>query len=209
MLCRPRSPPRRGRGTSRCTRARTCFRGRPTTTSPGMEAVNPSTQHIPTTVILSESSCSVVCGCWCWWWCCGGVVRCLGRVAVGNLGVLPSGLSPRGAASFVHARLGCRGNQGSMVSKLPSPGPHTCSRPPVVPHVPSPPPGLRLPFWRASWCASFTGGVRLRATAAGRSHSDVRHWIRGARLGWDAGAAALPASPPDRAPVHDRGLAAG
>ena len=48
------------------TRALTCFRGGPTTTSPGMEAVNPSTQHIPTTVILSEPSCSVVCGCWCW-----------------------------------------------------------------------------------------------------------------------------------------------
>ena len=148
-----------------------------------MEAVNPSTQHIPTTVILSESSCSVVCGCWCWWWCCGGVVRCLGRVAVGNLGVLPSGLSPRGAASFVHARLGYRGNQGSMVSKLPSPGPHTCSRPPVVPHVPSPPPGLRMPFWRASWCAPSTGGVGLRATAAGRSRIcravivDVRYYL--------------------------------
>ena len=38
-----------------------CSRGGPTTTSEAMEAVNPSTQHIPTTVILSESSCSVVC----------------------------------------------------------------------------------------------------------------------------------------------------
>ena len=143
-----------------------CSRGGPTTTSEAMEAVNPSTQHIPTTVILSESSCSVVCGCWCWWWCCGGVVRCLGRVAVGNLGVLPSGLSPRGAASFVHARLGCRGNQGGMVSNPPSPGPQTCSRPTAVPHVPSPPPGLRSPFWRASWCALSAAGVGLRATAA-------------------------------------------
>ena len=42
-------------------------------------------------------------------------------------GRMAFGLSPRGVASFVHARLGCRGNQGSMVSKLPSPGPHTCS----------------------------------------------------------------------------------
>ena len=38
-------------------------------------AVNPSTQHIPTSVILSVSSCSVVCGWWLyvvvgggWWW---------------------------------------------------------------------------------------------------------------------------------------------
>ena len=64
---------------------------------------------------------------------------------VWNLAVWPlesgrvaSGLSPRGVSSFVHARLGVRGNQGRMVCNLPSPCPHTCSRPPVVPHVPSP-----------------------------------------------------------------------
>ena len=53
-------------------------------------------------------------------------------------GRVASGLSPRGVSSFVHARLGIRGNQGRMVSNLPSLCPHTCSRPPVVPHVPSP-----------------------------------------------------------------------
>ena len=53
-------------------------------------------------------------------------------------GRVASGLSPRGVSSFVHARLGVRGNQGRMVSNLPSLCPHTCSRPPVVPHVPSP-----------------------------------------------------------------------
>ena len=53
-------------------------------------------------------------------------------------GRVASGLSPRGVSSFVHARLGVRGNQGRMVCNLPSPCPHTCSRPPVVPHVPSP-----------------------------------------------------------------------
>ena len=84
-------------------------RGWPTTTSLGMEVVGPSTQHIPTTVILCEPSCSGVCGCWCWWWCCG------------VSSAWPSGLSPRGDASFVHARLGTRGYQGRMVSNLPSP----------------------------------------------------------------------------------------
>ena len=53
-------------------------------------------------------------------------------------GRVASGLSPRGVSSFVHARLGVRGNQGRMVCNLPSPCPHTCSRTPVVPHVPSP-----------------------------------------------------------------------
>ena len=53
-------------------------------------------------------------------------------------GRMASGLSPRGVTSFVHARLGIKGNQGRMVSNLPSLCPHTCSRPPVVPHVPSP-----------------------------------------------------------------------
>ena len=58
-------------------------RGWPTTTSLGMEIVAPPTQHIPTTVILCEPSCSGVCGCWCWllcWW-------CLGRMAVWTLAV--------------------------------------------------------------------------------------------------------------------------
>ena len=115
----------------------------------------PSTQHIPTTVILSLG-------------CLGRVaVRCLGRVAVGclgrvavwNLGVVPSGLSPHGVASFVHARSGAPTDRNGMVCNPFGPCPPTCSRPAVVPHVPSPPPGLRLPFWRASWCASSDGGV--------------------------------------------------
>ena len=84
-------------------------RGWPTTTSLGMEVVGPSTQHIPTTVILCEPSCSGTCGCWGCCWCCGVSA------------VWPSGLSPRGVASFVHARLGARGYQGRMVSNLPSP----------------------------------------------------------------------------------------
>ena len=54
---------------------------------------------------------------------------------VWNLAVWPlvsgrvaSGLSPRGVTSFVHARLGVRGNQGRMVCNLPSPCPSTCYR---------------------------------------------------------------------------------
>ena len=43
-------------------------------------------------------------------------------------GRVASGLSPRGVASFVHARLGVRGYQGRMVSNLPSPCPSTCYR---------------------------------------------------------------------------------
>ena len=152
-----------------------------TTSSPGMQVVNPSTQHIPTHARLCEPS-SATSG-WLsgvsagWPWRLSDVSAawpCLISAAWPWVisAVWPSGLSPHGAASFVHARLGYRGNQGSMVSKLPSPGPHTCSRPPVVPHVPSPPPGLRLPFWRASWCSPSTGGVGLRATAAGRRECD-------------------------------------
>ena len=84
---------------------------------------------------------------------CELVRRCLGRMAVV--------LSPHGVASFVHARLGCRGNRVAWSASLPSPGPHTCSGPITVPHVPSPPPGLRLPSWRASWRALSVTGVRL------------------------------------------------
>ena len=79
-------------GTRYATRARTCF-------SHSDFIRLPSTQHIPTTVIL----CIGCLGC--------VAVSGLGRVAVGNLGVVPSGLSPHGAASFVHARLGCRGTR--------------------------------------------------------------------------------------------------
>ena len=87
-------------GTRYVTRARTCF--------PHSDFIRlPSTQHIPTTVILC--------------------IGCLGRVAVGNLGVLPSGLSPHGAASFVHARLGYRGTRVAWSASLPRPLPHTCS----------------------------------------------------------------------------------
>ena len=117
-------------GTRHVTRARTCFphsdfirlpfevprfllepRGWLTTTSLGMGVVSPSTQHIPTTVILCEPS-SATTG-----WLSGvsAVWPC------GVSAVWPSGLSPRGAASFVHARLGARGHQGRMVSNLPSP----------------------------------------------------------------------------------------
>ena len=44
---------------------------------------------------------------------------------------------------FTRSRLGLRSSRGRMVCNLPRSLPHTCSRPLVVPHVPSPPPGLR------------------------------------------------------------------
>ena len=54
------------------------------------------------------------------------------RVLVSSVsGRMAYGLSPRGVASFVHARSGAPDDQ-------PGPCPPTCSRPPVVPHVPSP-----------------------------------------------------------------------
>ena len=91
--------------------------------------------------------------------------RSLGRMAVG---VWPYGLWTLAAwrGLILHARSGAPVTWGRMVFNPPGPCPPTCSRPAVVPHVPSPPPGLRLPFWRASWCASSTAGVELRATAA-------------------------------------------
>ena len=98
---------------------------------------------------------------------------CLGRVAVRILGVVPSGLSPRGVASFVHARLELRrsGVEWSAIYPVPAPtpvpDPQWC---PVCPH----PAGLRLPFWRASRCSPSTGGIGLRATAAGGRECAVR-----------------------------------
>ena len=137
-----------------------CYRGGPTTTSEAMEAVNPSTQHIPTTVILSASSCSVVCGCWCWWWCCGGVSRCLGRVAVGDLGVLPSGLSPRGVSSFCTLGWGSGVTRGEWSAISPVPAPHLFPTSSGAPCALTPrgcdclPGGL-------SWCFLSTGSVGL------------------------------------------------
>ena len=86
-------------------------RGCLTTTSPGMGVVSPSTQHIPTTVILCEPSCANT----------GWLSGVSAVWPCGVSAVWPSGLSPRGAASFVHARLGAKGYQGRMVSNLPSP----------------------------------------------------------------------------------------
>ena len=173
-------------GTRYVTRARTCF--------PHSDFIRlPSTQHIPTTVILCLG-------------CLGRVaVRCLGRVVVGTLGVVPSGLSPRGVSSFVHARLGIRGNQGRVVSTLPSLCPHTCSRSPVVPRVPSPR-GVEIAFLAGFTVLSFHWWHR--AMSLGGMRSRVRRavsWIRGVRLGWPTSAAALLVVHPDRTPVPDRG----
>ena len=69
---------------------------------------------------------------------------------------------------FTRSRLGLRSSRGRMVCNLPRALPHTCSRPLVVPHVPSPPPGLRLPLRRASWVLSLlvASGYEPRRQAA-------------------------------------------
>ena len=91
-----------------------------------------------------------------------------GRMASGNLAVWP--LDSRRVAwpHFTRSRLGLRSSRGRMVCNLPRSLPHTCSRPLVVPHVPSPPPGLRLPLRRASWALSpiVASGYEPRRLAA-------------------------------------------
>ena len=108
--------------------------------------------------------------------------RCLAVWPLHSLGVWPYGLWTLAAWRCLicaRSRLGLRSSRGRMVCNLPRSLPHTCSRPLVVPHVPSPPPGLRLPFWRASWCVLSTSSVGLRATAAGRRECDrAVMWIR-------------------------------
>ena len=72
----------------------------------------PSSQHIPSTVILCVS-------------CLGRVaVGSLGRVAVRILGVVPSGLSPRGVASFYTLGWGSGDPRGNGLQSPPVPAPH-------------------------------------------------------------------------------------
>ena len=81
----------------------------------------PSTQHIPTTVILCLRYLGRV------------AVGCLGRVAVWILGVVPSGLSPHGVASI------CTLGWGSGLSRVewsaiyPVPAPHLFPTPTGAP----------------------------------------------------------------------------
>ena len=60
-----------------------------------------------------------------------------------------------------------------MVCNLPGPCPPTCSRPLVVPHVPSPR-RVEIAFLAGFMVVSSTSGVGLRVTAAVRRKCDVR-----------------------------------
>ena len=64
--------------------------------------------------------------------------RCLGRVAVRVLGVVPSGLSPRGVASFYTLGWGSGDPRGNGLQSPPVPAPHLFPVYSVVPRVPSP-----------------------------------------------------------------------
>ena len=97
--------------------------------------------------------------------------RCLAVWPLLTLGVWPYGLWTLAAWRCLicaRSRLGLRSSRGRMVCNLPRSLPHTCSRPLVVPHVPSPPPGLRLPLRRASWALSplVASGYEPRRLAA-------------------------------------------
>jgi len=114
-------------------------------------------------------------------------------------GRVASGLSPRGVSSFVHARLGVKGNQGRMVCNLPGPCPTPVPEPqwcPMCPH----PAGLRLPFWRAFMVLSLHWWRRATSHGGRRRKCDVRYWIRQSRGGTAAGLEAVPAAVPPHAP---------
>ena len=121
-------------------------------------------------------------------------------------GRMASGLSPRGVASFVHARSGAPVDRGRMVCNLPGPCPHTCSRPPVVPHVPSPR-GVAIAF-----LAGFHGALSLhwwrRATSHGGRAAQVRRAVLDSACrdrGLSAGPEAVPGLTPITTRVPDRG----
>ena len=75
-----------------------------------------------------------------------------------------------------------------MVCNLPGPCPPTCSRPLVVPHVPSPR-RVEIAFLAGFMVVSSTSGVGLRVTAAVRRKCDVRS-LEAPRGGRDEGDAA-------------------
>ena len=120
-------------------------------------------------------------------------------------GRVASGLSPRGVASFVHARSGAPDDQGRTVCNLPGPCPPTCSRPPVVPHVPSPR-GVAIAF-----LAGFHGALSP-LVASGyeprRQAAQVRRAVLDSACrdrGLSAGPEAVPGLTPITTRVPERG----
>ena len=124
------------------------------------------------------------------------------RCAVWILGVVPSGLSPHGVASFVHARLELRRLtvEWSAIHRVPAP--HLFSASGSAPCALTPRGCDRLPGG-LSRCGVSTGSPELRRLAA-RVRRAVA-WIRGAWLGKLGSAAALLPNLPDQAPVPERG----
>ena len=140
MLCRPRSPPGGAAEPAGAPGLPASYRGGPTTTEGSRQPLHATHPD------LRNPICVFLFGGVCVWWCCGGVVsrcpRCLGRVAVGDLGVVPSGLSPRGAASFYTLGWGSgvSGVEWSAIYPGPCPTPVPDSQQcPACPH----PAGLR------------------------------------------------------------------
>ena len=82
-----------------------------------------------------------------------------GRMASG---IWPCGLWTLAAwrCLILHARSGAPDDQGRMVFNLPGPCPPTCSRPLVVPHVPSPR-RVEIAFVAGFMVVSSTSGVGL------------------------------------------------
>ena len=164
----PVLPPRRGRRTSRCARAPRqlprrvdnellgCARRRPLHATHPNHRIDPqgtdARREVPKGTEARRGSGAEAREFSCVWVLVSRCPRCLGRVAVGYLGVVPSGLSPRGAASFYTLGWGSgdpRWNGLQSTGSLP----HTCSQPPVVPRVPSPR-GVEIAFLAGSHGAS-------------------------------------------------------